>query len=114
MTPLSLEEIVEGKKWGVLQSAIPPAIMSALPMFALAGVGGPWCVHRALWWMGGTAVALVLAATIGANVSLSGETHDNSPRPLRSYVPRPEERGGVTDPWAVDERVVPDRRWYTS
>jgi ABC-type transport system involved in multi-copper enzyme maturation permease subunit len=76
LTPLTQDEIMAGKRRGVLAAAIPAFIAYALPMFglaALAGSGG--FLHTGLWvilagvFMTGAAFAGVAAA--GANQAFS-------------------------------------------
>jgi ABC-type transport system involved in multi-copper enzyme maturation permease subunit len=69
VTPLTAEEIIQGKMWGVLAAVVPYLVMYAMPMVAfsaLAGVGG---VLLAIGFLGGAVVAMFLAAALGSTAA---------------------------------------------
>jgi ABC-type Na+ efflux pump permease subunit len=81
LTPLLLEEIVRGKRWGILQAAVPYVAMYALPMFGLASLGGGTIVLWAALWLAGAGIAFVGAGVVGtwlsAEVQRSPEQYDD-------------------------------------
>jgi ABC-type Na+ efflux pump permease subunit len=79
LTPLSLEEIVRGKTWGVLQ-AIPPYLAAyALPMFALAALAGTVGLVIAAAWVAGSALCMFGAAWLGMEFSAAKEDSGDGP-----------------------------------
>jgi ABC-type transport system involved in multi-copper enzyme maturation permease subunit len=81
VTPLTFDEIVQGKMWGVLAATTPYLIMYALPMLGLSlmvGIGG---VSVTLVFVSGTWFAMFLAASLGMAYSageLQTRTKDQS------------------------------------
>lgn len=78
LTSLPLEEIVRGKKWGVLQAAIPHAFIYAVPVLALGSLTGVDGVSRTLLWFGGAVVLMLGAAFVGAEISKGSEESKDS------------------------------------
>jgi hypothetical protein len=70
VTPLTLQEIVEGKRSGISQALGLYALIYAAPMMALAAWGGQSCVIVALVFFGASALAIVLASVIGIQMGL--------------------------------------------
>lgn len=73
LTPLTLEEIMEDKKRGVLQATIPYLARYALPMFALSLLGGGPGVFTAAAWIIAAGLCMLGAAVIGTGISLGAE-----------------------------------------
>jgi ABC-type transport system involved in multi-copper enzyme maturation permease subunit len=92
LTSLSLSEIVEGKRWGVVRATIPYLAMYALPMLALSGLGGSSGVFAAIFWLTATCVAILAAAWFGLEVAAgeySGEDPTNLERGPRPFPAEP-------------------------
>jgi hypothetical protein len=98
LTPLSMEEIVSGKRRGVLGAVIPYLAAYALPMFALGALAGRSSVTAAAVWVAVAGVLMVAAAWVGMEVSAGSE--DREPDPDLPLYHRPPPRSGD---WA--ERV---------
>ncbi len=69
LTPLSLEEIVFDKWWGVVRASVPYLAIYALPMIALSSRGGAEGIALAVTWLVAACVLIVLAAAAGMAVA---------------------------------------------
>lgn len=64
LTARSFREITRGKMWGVLQATLPYVIAYAIPVFALASIGGEAVVIGAACWIV-LPCAIVFVAALG-------------------------------------------------
>jgi ABC-type transport system involved in multi-copper enzyme maturation permease subunit len=87
LTPMTLEEIVRGKYRGIVQAAILPAALYALPMLALSSLGGPAGIRTAMAWLGATCVLIPLAGKFGINVANETETETGAHRLRQQRMP---------------------------
>jgi hypothetical protein len=111
VTPLTIEEILRAKQWGVLQATIPYLMMYALPMFALSTLAGTWGVLTTAAWLGFTCLCLVVAASLGTQLSAGHEEPspwlDSAPElvdvwmtpGVNSHVPYPVQPGSSPRPY---------------
>ncbi len=88
LTPLSMDEIVRGKQWGVLQSIPPYLAMYALPMFALGALAGAPGVQTAAAWVTGGCVLFFVAAWLGMKVSAASQESEEVLEDIRAIVRR--------------------------
>ncbi len=73
LTPLTRDEIMAGKRRGILYAAGPPFFAYALPMVGLAALeGGPGLARAAIWLLV-AGFAILLAAFIGISWAGGGE-----------------------------------------
>jgi hypothetical protein len=82
LTPLTIAEIMGGKRRGILVAACSPLIAYALPMFGLAALGGTTGFVSAAVWATLAFVAMIAAAFIGMAVAEGdqGLSRDGSAR----------------------------------
>jgi ABC-type transport system involved in multi-copper enzyme maturation permease subunit len=65
VTPLTFDEIIQGKMWGILSAATPYLIMYALPMLGFSLMVGTGGVMVTLLFVGGAWFLMFLAASLG-------------------------------------------------
>ena len=68
LTAQSFREITTGKMWGVLQATVPYVIAYALPVFALASVGGLRAMVTAGVWIIVPSAIVFGAALVGIDM----------------------------------------------
>jgi ABC-type Na+ efflux pump permease subunit len=73
MTPLSVASIAASKRAGVLQSTRRYLVAYAVPMFALAALGGDPAVIIAIIWLFVTCLLVLGAAFMGTGIAASTE-----------------------------------------
>lgn len=88
MTPLSLDEIVQGKMWGVLQATPRYLVMYLLPMLALAALGGISEMVVAASFVVGAGFTMLIIGAIGMSISASSEKATDDPLRIQPYVLR--------------------------
>jgi hypothetical protein len=71
LTRLSLEEIVQGKQWGILLSALPYVFVYGLPMIALGALARGGGVAIAVAWLFATWLTLILVGLASVVVPAS-------------------------------------------
>jgi hypothetical protein len=76
LTPLTMEEIVNDKRSGILQAGVSYLILYALPMLALSTLGGGTGLFVAGSWIGCAVACMLLAAHFGMALSGSGAQGD--------------------------------------
>lgn len=65
LTAQSFQEITRSKMWGVLLATVPYVIAYAVPVFALAYVGGIWMFLAASFWLILPCAAVFIGALMG-------------------------------------------------
>ena len=65
VTPLTFDEIIQGKMWGILGAATPYLAMYALPMLGFSLMVGAGGVMLTLLFVGGAWFLMFLAASLG-------------------------------------------------
>jgi ABC-type Na+ efflux pump permease subunit len=73
LTPLTMREILQGKYRGIVQAAVLPVTIYALPMLALSTLGGVDGIETALLWVGATCVLIPLAGSLGLAIASRSE-----------------------------------------
>jgi hypothetical protein len=87
LTFLSMDEIMRGKLWGVLRATVPYLAAYAVPMCALAFVGGTAGLATAVCLLAATGVALYIAGCV--SISFAAEADVDLRRPTRPGGPLP-------------------------
>jgi ABC-type Na+ efflux pump permease subunit len=65
LTPLSAEEILDGKLWGVLGASLWYLLAYAAPAVALSALGGPLAFFWTVLWLGVTVLAMYYVGAAG-------------------------------------------------
>lgn len=77
LTPLSVDEIIEGKFAGILRAAMSYLALYAIPMFAMAAFGGASCLVVAIVWVIASTICIWFAARFGiASAGITSQKDD--------------------------------------
>jgi ABC-type Na+ efflux pump permease subunit len=81
ITPLSHQEIVSGKRLGIIDAALPHVLVYSIPMFALGGIAGPHGLILAAVWL------IVAFIVIGVALGIGSWVHQSEPPAVRRRQP---------------------------
>jgi hypothetical protein len=75
LTPLSIEQIVGQKRWGIVQAAIPYLVVYSLPMFGLCIFDGGASIPVAVAWTLAAVAALVVVSRLAMMIPAETDEH---------------------------------------
>ena len=81
ITPLSHQEIIAGKQWGIFDAAMPHVLVYSLPMFALGALAGSYGLWIAAIWL------VIAVIVVGVALVFGSTVHASEPPPVRRRIP---------------------------